>query len=191
MNQEDYQLVQKVLAQEQRAFEEFFDVYFPRLFRFCSTRINDRGAVEEIVQESLFKALRNLAKYRGEATLFTWLCQICRNEISNWYQRHGRKTEQLISLDDHPEIRASLETLDSVDLEDQVALNRLVQLTLDYLPDQYGRVLEWKYLEGLSVAEISKRSRQGVTATQSLLSRARSAFRQAFKEVQQDVKVIT
>ncbi len=82
--------------------------------------------------------MRNLDSYRGEAMLFTWLCQICRNEIANWYQRHGRKLEPLMSLDDDPSVRAALESLDVVtpdDVVDRMAIEKLVQLTLDYLPD--------------------------------------------------------
>jgi RNA polymerase sigma factor (sigma-70 family) len=58
-------------------------------------------------------------------------------------------------------------------------LARLVHAALDYLPKRYSEVLELKYLEDLSVESIA--TRLGVTAVtvQSLLARARSAFRDA------------
>ena len=56
---------------------------------------------------------------------------------------------------------------------------RLVQLTLDSLPAKYGDVLEWKYIHGLSVAEIAARLKMGSKAVESLLTRARQAFRDA------------
>ena len=56
---------------------------------------------------------------------------------------------------------------------------RLVQLTLDGLPPKYGDVLEWKYIHGLTVAEIAARLKMGVKAVESLLTRARQAFRDA------------
>ena len=59
-------------------------------------------------------------------------------------------------------------------------LARLVQVTLDALPRAYGDALEWKYLEGLSVSEIALRLNLGLKAAESLLTRARQAFRDGF-----------
>ena len=189
-NRDDYKLVQRVLAKDRKAFEEFFETYFARLYRFCLGRMSDPASCEDVVQEALFKALRNLATYRGEASLFTWLCQICRNEMSNWYQKHGRKDEVSVSLDDDPSIRAALESLESNDdIVERLATEKLVKLTLDYLPDKYGKALEWKYMEGLSVDEIANRLGVGAIAAQSLLARARQAFRQGFRDVQQELGV--
>ena len=191
-NREDIELVQRVIAKEPAAFDQFFEIYFGRIYRFCNSKIRDPASCEDIVQETLIKAIRSLPGYRGEASLFTWLCQICRSEMSNWYQKTGRKQEMMVSLDDNPSIRSILETLDGDDADAQAnrfITERLVQMTLDYLPDRYGRALEWKYLEGLSVEEIADRLGTGVIATQSLLARARQAFRQGFSDVQREVEV--
>ena len=51
---------------------------------------------------------------------------------------------------------------------------------LDYLPSRYSQALEWKYCEGLSVNEIAERLEVGAKAAESVLSRARVAFREAF-----------
>ena len=141
------------------------------------------------MQETLIKAIRHLDGYRGEAALFTWLCQIARSQISDYYRYHERKEAPLVSLDDDPQIRAILESLQLHDEGpvDRIAITQVVQLTLDYLPDPYGRALEWKYLEGLSVEEIAQRLGTGVVAAQSLLARARAAFRKGFKEVQLEI----
>lgn len=191
-HQQDIDLVRQVLGKDRAAFETFFQGYFARLFRFCSTRIEDNGAVEDIVQETLIKALKNLHGYRGEAALFSWLCQICRHEISNYYQRNGRITPPLVSLDDSPEVRSALESLAgeaAADSAQQRVIEHLVQLTLDHLPDRYARVLEWKYVEGLSVDEISEQLGEGRIAVQSVLARARTAFRKAFSDLNLELRV--
>ena len=188
IHEQDLELARRVVAKERVAADLFFDNYFARLFRFVALRVDQQEACEDVVQETMIKAIRNLASYRGEAALFTWLCQIGRNEISNYFQRFGRKESMQVSLDDDPGIRAALESLDLAEMDstERLALEQVVQLTLDYLPEKYSRALEWKYLEGLTVAEIAYRLGGGVTAAQSLLARARSAFRHAFNEVRKE-----
>jgi RNA polymerase sigma-70 factor (ECF subfamily) len=188
LHEEDLKLAKRVVTKDRGAAEVFFDNYFARLYRFVALRVDQPEACEDVVQEAMIKAIRNLHSYRGEAALFTWLCQIGRNEISNYFQKFGRKEAQLVSLDDDPHIRAALESLDfgEMDTDEKLALEQVVQLTLDYLPEKYSRALEWKYLEGLTVEEIADRIGSGVVAAQSLLARARSAFRRGFAEVRKE-----
>lgn len=184
----DKALVERVLSKDRAAFEEFFNAYFGRLVRFCTARMGDVPGVEDVVQETMIKAVKNLHSYRGEALLFTWLCQICRNEMSDWHARHGKRERLNVSIDDDPAVLASLESLGLVlqdDLANRIALADIVGMALDYLPDTYGRALELKYVEGLSVKEIAVELGLGRLATQSLLARARKAFRTSFQDLQQ------
>src|SRR5215470_18376315 len=84
-------LVRRMLAGRERAFEEFFDGYFPPLFRFALARTGSEDAAQEIVQATMTTAIRKIGTWRGEAALFTWLCTICRHEIGAHLERlHGR-----------------------------------------------------------------------------------------------------
>jgi RNA polymerase sigma-70 factor (ECF subfamily) len=186
---EDLALARRVLAGDEAAFGEFFDRFFPRLYRFALVRLrHDGDAAEEIVQRVLIRALRGLHGYRGEAALLTWLCTLCRREIAACYQRQHRSREVSI-LDDEPDLRAALEALAASGSDDpEVRLLRreladLVRLTLDHLPGRYGDVLEWKYIQGLSVTEIAERLGVAYKAAESLLTRARVAFRDEFAVV--------
>jgi len=182
-------LARRVLAGDEAAFEEFFERYFPRLYRFAVPRLGgNEDASEEIVQRVLIRALDRLHSYKGEAALLTWLCALCRREIATWHEREGKRRE--VSLfDDRPEIQAALEVLAVVDADDPEATLRrrelaaLVQLTLDHLPGRYGEVLEWKYILELPVDEIADRLGVGYKAAESLLTRARLAFRDGFSFV--------
>jgi RNA polymerase sigma-70 factor, ECF subfamily len=189
-HKDDITLVNRVLARERTAFDEFFKIYFARLTRFCAARVRQPEVVEDIVQETMVKVMKNLHTYRGEALLFSWICQICRNEISSWYRKHGRAEELTVSIDDNPAVRGALESF-GLEVQNNLAqahaLKDMVQLTLDYLPDNYAKALEWKYLEGLSVKEISQRLGVGLIATQSILARARRAFRSGFSDLQQEL----
>jgi RNA polymerase sigma-70 factor (ECF subfamily) len=173
-----------MLAADEHAFEVFFDAYFQRLFRFARARLEDDGTAEDIVQATLVTAIRKLATWRGEAALFTWLCTLCRHAIAQHWDRTQRRPVTR-PLDDDPILRAQLEAL-AVDVDrserdlERRDVARLVQITLDALPGRYGDVLEWKYIQGLAVAEIAVRLESTPKAVESMLTRARAAFREGF-----------
>jgi len=184
---DDHALAARALRGDEQAFSELFDTYFPRLFRFALRRVTDEDAAEDIVQSTLIKAMRSLSTWRGEASLFTWLCTICRNEVHAHWQRLGSRPP-IASIDDAPNVRAALEALSAAGDSPERAFERAeiasaVQLVLDHLPGRYGDILEWKYAQGLSVAEIAARLGSTVKAAESMLTRARLAFREGYSSL--------
>lgn len=171
-------------AGEEQAFEEFFAIYFQPLFRFALSRVGrQRDLAKEVAQVAICTALEKLHLFRGEAQLFTWLCAICRCEIFAARRRERREalseplTEDLLT---RPEDRtaAQLEDPEHRLLRDEVA--RQVRQTVDCLPPHYAQALAWKYTDGLPVNEIARRLGVSAKAAESLLTRAREAFRAHF-----------
>lgn len=186
---DDRALAQRIADGSSDAFEEFFREYFPRLYRFTMTRVNgDASLAEEVVQRTMCLVVRKMHSYRGEALLFTWLCQICRNEMSSVFRERRLDTEEEdIPLEDNPAVQAALASL-SLDLgpeksqsDDEVA--RFVRVTLEYLPARYACALEMKYIRGCSVEEIGDCLNISGKAAESVLSRARDAFREGFRSL--------
>ncbi len=187
---DDKKLVKQLLAGDQRAFDRFFEENFARLYRFAIARLSDdpEGA-REVVQITLTRAVRKLDTFRAESALFTWLCAICRNEVSDWLRRQGRYRDHIVLVEDFPEVQAAVDSFHAP-LEDsperhyeRVEAMRLIQVALDRLPAKYGDVLEWKYVEGHSVKEISAKLDIGAEATQSLLARAKRAFADVYSSM--------
>jgi len=186
----DLARVRRALSGDEEAFEELYRGHFHRLYRFALVRLDgDEDLAEEVVQSTLCRGMERLPFYRGEAPLFSWLCTICRREIA---RRREARRRTVALPEDEAEIRAVLERvahdsgLESAGdrAPDRAAerreVARLVHVALDHLPSHYSRALEGKYLEGLSVREIARREGAGVKAVESVLTRARNAFRQAF-----------
>ena len=183
---DERRLIGGMLAGDDDAFEAFFDGHFPRLYRFALARLDhDQAATEDVVQATLCRAVRKLHTFRGESGLFTWLCTICRHEISDYWALQGKHARVELA-EDAPGIRAVLDSLAAGDPDDPEStcrrheVGRLVQVVLDALPERYSNALEWKYVHGLSVNEIAGRLGVGPKAAESVMSRARDAFREGF-----------
>ena len=186
----DRAVARRILAGDEAAFRELFDRFFPRLYRFALARLDrDQEAARDVVQQTFCNAIEHLDRYRGEAALYTWFCQICRNVIADYYRKKQRGAERVVLLEDQPNVRAILEALAAPAGDEpetgvwRQQVHRVVAATLDALPGHYGEVLEWKYLDGQSVLEIATRLKLGSKATESLLTRAREAFRAAITDL--------
>lgn len=182
----DRAVARRILGGDEAAFRELFDRFFPRLYRFALARLpGDPDAARDVVQQTFCNAIERLDTYRGEAALYTWFCQICRNAVADHFRRSGGRSGRVVLLEDQPDARAILESLaaPAADQPDAVAWRaqvcRIVEATLDALPGRYGEALEWKYVDGLSVREIAVRLKLGEKAAESLLTRARESFREA------------
>ena len=185
----DRHLVARMLRGDERAFDTFVDEYYPRLFRFAYPRVGRRTDVaQEMVQGTFAKVIPRLASFRGEAALFSWLCSFCRFEIAAFWRLQSRHEPEVELIEDSPAVGAALESLamaaEGPETEvERRELARLVRVALDHLPRHYGNALELKYLRGLSVREVAAHLELGAKATESLLTRARRAFKDGFTEL--------
>lgn len=184
--EQDRSLAAKVAQGDAAAFDTFFKEYFPRLFRFALGRVdNDPAQAEEVVQRTMCIVVRKMGTYRGEALLFTWLCQICRNEMSAFFRQRGNELREYLPIEDHPAVQAALESMSADDYRPETAqkqkeIGEFVRATLQHLPGRYATALEMKYVNGNSVNEIARELGLSEKAAESLLTRARKAFKEGF-----------
>ena len=180
---EEREFVRRMIAGDESAFEVFADDYIPALYRFAANRLGgDRELTGDLVQTTICKAIAKLSTFRGEAALMTWLCACCRNEIAGHFRKKMRPIREVDLEAVEESSAAELGAAAPEGPESEVLrseTSRLVHVALDALPPHYGKVLEWKYLENLPVKEIATRLELGPKAAESLLTRARQAFRKA------------
>jgi RNA polymerase sigma-70 factor (ECF subfamily) len=187
--QEDKRLAKSLAGNNEERFKYFFELYFPKIYRFTINRVDgDKELTKDIVQETLCIAIKNIKQYRGEAALLSWLCQISRSQISLYF-RKNKISKYTHSISDNPAVReifdnAELGTNQSPDQHyENNKLREVIFNTLDSLPNGYGDILEWKYLDKLSVSQIAEKLNTTDISIQSKLSRAREAFRRIMLEI--------
>src|SRR6186713_1496418 len=112
---DEQDLIDRVSHGDQRAFDQFFDAYAARLGAFAARRASlDAAALEDVVQVTLINALRGLHNFRGGSSLFTWLCQICRNNLADLRRKAERQpvTQSLEQLESTKTSKALAELTD-------------------------------------------------------------------------------
>ncbi|WP_179952286.1 RNA polymerase sigma factor [Marinicella rhabdoformis] len=188
----DIKLAKALMKGNEKVFNNFFDEYHPRIFRFIMSRIDqDYDLAHDMAQDTLCKALEKIADYRGEAALFTWMCQISRSLIHAHFVKHKRRAQVVQPLADTEEMKNILENIAMNDqlqpeqLSMNLQLKQIIEEVLDHLPKDYGNVLTWKYVDDLSVNEIAAQLQTTQIAAQSILARARKSFQQVINKMLQ------
>ncbi len=183
---EDRALAKRVRRGDERAFEAFFQRHFSVAYRFSLRRMGgDEAAAEEVAQSTVCTALARIGTYRGEAALLTWVLTICRREIANWYRAEGRHAAAVPVADLDDELASALESLtdtgdDPEKMAERAEVRERIQRALDRVHPRHRQALSWKYIQGRSVREISERLEVSEKAAESVLTRARNSFREAY-----------
>jgi RNA polymerase sigma-70 factor, ECF subfamily len=179
----------RALKGNAEAVQMLADETLAPLYHFCLYRVGkDRHLCEEVVQETLVRAIRDLRNYdpaRAGDNIFPWLTGLARNEITRILARH----KSVISLEalwarmdrDLLNLYARLEAEPfSDELLQREETRELVNTTMSQLPPHYRDALEAKYVTGRSVRDLAALWSISEKAVESLLSRARQAFRGTF-----------
>jgi len=184
---DERELISRMRQGEQQAFNEFFDSYAPRLSAFAARRSSlDSVAIEDVVQMTMINAMRSLESYRGGAALFTWLCRICRNVLvdarrKSARQPHAQSVEELSAERPLATVIQLTEFRDPLYECEADSTRGAVRRVINSLPGHYARILELRFGDELSGQEIARTLELSESAAESLLARARQAFRAAWK----------
>ena len=180
---------QRALTGHAEAVSALAQAALEPLYRFCFHRVGrNRHLCEEVVQETLLRAIRELKQYdpaRSGNNVFPWLTGIARNEIRRVLSRE-KATVSLEMLWDRMdrELLALYERLEAEPLAEDVLCREetreMVGATMSQLPPHYREALEAKYVLGKSVRDIAQALRISEKAVESQLTRARKAFRATF-----------
>jgi RNA polymerase sigma-70 factor, ECF subfamily len=164
-----------------RAWETFFAQYAPWAYRFAYRHVDcNRADAEDLCSEIMTAAARSLHRFdarRGNLDL--WLLGLARHRLAHFLRR--RRPEQPVPLDSLAE-EASSEPSSTAE-----ALHRdLVNRALASLSPRQSSLLVGKYVSGYTMEELARATQSSVKAVESLLSRARAAFRTAFEGLAED-----
>lgn len=163
------------------AWKELCETYSRPLYLYAYHRIGDASAAEDVRQETLLAAVEGIARYRGEAPLFAWLCGIARRKAFDELGRRGRQDLPLETADQEAWQRPERSPLPD-ELVERAQTRAAVVQALWSLPEDYREALLARYVRGEGVQEIAGRLGRSYKAAESVLSRGREALLRSLKK---------
>jgi RNA polymerase sigma-70 factor (ECF subfamily) len=91
----DRELVDQILSGSQADFNQLYDAYFNRVYRFALKRLRDQAEAEDVAQEVFMTLLTALASYQGQSSLLVWIFGITRNKVNRRFRRPRMVLEPL------------------------------------------------------------------------------------------------
>ncbi len=185
----DEQLVRLVRSGEPASFRTMMQRHNQRLYRVARGILGEDSEAEDVVQDTWMRAFQNLAGYRGESALSTWLTRIAINEAL------GRKRKRRPAID--------LEKLDLIDEQGEARvlifpgsragddpeadasrseIRRLLERAIDELPESFRVVFVMRDVEQMSVEETAAQLDVAAATVKTRLHRARLKLREALQQ---------
>ncbi|HVC95460.1 MAG TPA: sigma-70 family RNA polymerase sigma factor [Pirellulales bacterium] len=175
---EEHALRDAVLAGHEAAWRALYERSFDAVYAFVYHRVGRQShRADEVVQEAWLVAVRRIASFDPARGSFeSWLKGIAENVLKNQRRRWTRDARSL-------PLEACRAENTTPNEERTLEVRELVALVFTALPGRYQDVLRAKYQEQLSVADIAARSGGTPKSIESLLSRARESFRNAYEKL--------
>lgn len=177
----DVELLYGARRGDAEAWRTLYARYLPFVWRQAHALLGDPHAAEDVTSEVMLALLRNIDNLETEVPkLGGWLRTVVRCKVADHQRALIRARTKMavaatrLAAEDSTTGQAPSAPLEVVETKSRV------HLALDSLPERQRMVLEWKYLESLSVREMAERLGETEKAVESVLYRARREFRRLF-----------
>ena len=169
-------LIARVLAGDRIAARELYDAHSPRVFRLAFRLTGDADLAREFTQDTFVRAFSQLARFRGDSALSTWLHRITVTVVANAMRKVKRFRERETDLEDvHP--------IHSDSTADDPVLREKLHRAIDGLAEIYRTTLIMHDIEGYTHTEIAEVLGVAEGTCKSRLSQARAQLRAALADL--------
>ena len=130
--------------------DKVYRKYFTDVYRYILSLCKNEALAEEITQESFFKALKGLDSFKGECSLYAWLCQIAKNT----YLTHLKKQKRFTENEPEFELQSNTKTIEEeYDLKEK---SYLLHKALHKMEEPYKEVFTLRTFGELSFSQIAE-----------------------------------
>lgn len=174
-----------------KAFNRLIESNKSKLYSLALKMTGNKLDAEDIVSETLIKAIDNIEKFRGESAFGTWLYSIALNQsrahLAKQKQTDLKDFDEYFSGNNSDELhqQKNLQLFDWDDPHSKLESDELkiiIQQAIDELPFKFKEVFLLRYLEELSIKEIAEMIDETVASTKSRVLRAKLVVRDSLSK---------
>jgi len=174
--------IEKAKKNDQKAFNQLFDVFWDPLFNFLLKRINNKNKAEEIAIESFAKAFDNLDSYNFNYDFKNWLFSIAKNHHIISIEKKNILDKFTSNIDDP--IHSDLISLNN-NPEDELINTQKIENILSHirkLKKDYRILIKMRYFEGMTYKEMEEKINTPLNTIKVKLFRAKKILIQSIEK---------
>jgi len=181
MSQEDWLLMQRVAAGEERAVADLYDRFGALVFKTARQILPTKAEADDAVQEVFVRLWRTADRFDPRrAKLVTWVMLIARRHLIDRLRRNMANPNPSTLEDDWTEMGTK-----ESDRPEQAPIdeerNRALRSKISELPKLQRLVIERAYLQGFTLREVSEQLEAPLGTVKSALSRGLAKLREDIK----------
>ena len=181
MNELETRLARLSLKGDQQAFTELVGLYQDKLFYMAFRMLNNRQESEDVVQETFLRVYRNLDRFDETMKFSTWIYRIATNLCID----RLRKRKVVYSLDADSSEHEGLDGYSMIPSDNRTPetellltdTQRIIHQAIESLPPKYKTVMTLRYLQDMSLQEVSDVLDMPVTTIKTRVHRGREFLR--------------
>jgi RNA polymerase sigma factor (sigma-70 family) len=156
-HEDEYAIARSIAAGDHAAFERLMRRHNRRLYRLARATLRDPTEAEDALQDAYICAHRSIGKFRGEASLSTWLSRLLLNECFARLRRSARRQNVIAIVSPNAPIEFTSMAANESETPDielaRAQMRDLLERKLDELPENFRTVFVLRSVEEMSVDE--------------------------------------
>lgn len=177
---EDQILIEQLNASSMEAFSALYDKYAGMVFNFTLSILKDDCISEDITQSCFALMWSRRASISPDGNLPAWLYVVARNAVFKEVRRQVTASKYLDYLSNND--NADSQENDLTERDTAVIMSE-AEAAIDALPESRRKIYKMRFIEGLSVHEISERLDISPKTVETQIARAKNAIRQRISEL--------
>ena len=185
----DEKLVELAVSKDSEAFGEIVKRWERKIFALCFGMLGREDDARDAAQETFIAAYRNLANFRGEAKVSSWLHRIAVNQCLTVKRRAKTRSEEFLDEDDGSEDRVFIAPLQNSPSRqaEQFERLKLVRTAVSSLPTDLRQVIVMKEFEDMTFQEISETLEIPLSTVKSRLYTALKQLKMKLERVSMEI----
>jgi len=162
---------------KEKGFRFLVEMYQKRVYGLIRKMVIIHEDADDLTQMTFIKAFKNIHKFQGNSSLFTWLYRIATNESLNFLEK--KKKRFFFNIEDHEDVMLNYINTSSLISGDEI--EKKLQRAILSLPDKQRLVFNLKYFEDMGYEDMSN-----ITGTS--VGALKASYHHAVKKIENDLK---